>query len=188
MNVHAIRQSLSHIIVVTGASGAGKTAAVQALESRGIPGVRCFQFDSIGVPTPEIMQREYGGGEHWQAAATAEWLERLGALPAAIRVAVLDGQTRPSFVFAAKERAADRMVHVTLLDCSRAVRDARLHSEREQPELASDRMDNWAAYLRGQADALGLPVIDTTDASIDEVADVLEATLRPYLSSDAASG
>jgi hypothetical protein len=26
-------------------------------------------------------------------------------------------------------------------------------------------MDAWAAYLRGQADALGLPIIDTTRAS-----------------------
>jgi hypothetical protein len=30
-----------------------------------------------------------------------------------------------------------------------------------QPELASARMDNWAAYLRGQADALNVPNIDT---------------------------
>ena len=88
--------SSSDIIVVTGASGAGKTAAVRALESRSIPGVRCFQFDSIGVPSPETMQRDYGGGEGWQAAATGDWLERIGALPAAIRVAVLDGQTRPA--------------------------------------------------------------------------------------------
>jgi hypothetical protein len=57
--------------------------------------VRCFYFDSIGVPTAEVMEREHGGGEKWQAAATAEWLARLSGLSADVRVAVLDGQTRP---------------------------------------------------------------------------------------------
>ena len=34
-------------------------------------------------------------------------------------------------------------------------------------------MDGWAAYLRGQADALNVPVIDTTDMGIDTAADAL---------------
>jgi hypothetical protein len=34
-------------------------------------------------------------------------------------------------------------------------------------------MDVWAAYLRGQADALELPVFDTTSRSVAEVADLL---------------
>jgi hypothetical protein len=42
------------ILVVTGASGAGKTPAVRRLEARGRPGVRCFYFDSIGVPSEEV--------------------------------------------------------------------------------------------------------------------------------------
>jgi hypothetical protein len=46
---------------------------------------------------------------------------------------------------------------------------------RGQPELANERMDNWAAYLRGQADALGLLVIDTSDLSVDEMIDALES-------------
>src|ERR1700716_1986404 len=100
--------SLARILVVTGASGAGKTATVQALESRAVTGVRCFYFDSIGVPTAEVMERDHGGAEQGQAAATAEWLARLGRLPGEVRIAVLDGQTRPSFVFSAADRAAPR--------------------------------------------------------------------------------
>jgi hypothetical protein len=69
-----------HVLVVTGASGVGKTTAVQALDACRIPGVRCFFFDSIGVPSAEIMERDYGGGERWQALATADWLARLGGL------------------------------------------------------------------------------------------------------------
>jgi hypothetical protein len=36
-------------------------------------------------------------------------------------------------------------------------------------------MDNWAAYLRGQADALGLPIVDTTELTIAEATDHLQA-------------
>jgi hypothetical protein len=32
--------------------------------------------------------------------------------------------------------------------------------------LANPQMENWAAYLRGQADALGLDSIDTSRALI----------------------
>jgi hypothetical protein len=60
-----------------------------------------------------------------------------------------------------------------LLDCAPAVRHARLVGPRDQPGLSNPQMDCWAAYLRGQADALDLPVIDTTDIGIDDVADGL---------------
>jgi hypothetical protein len=166
--------SVPRLLVVTGASGAGKTATVQALEARAVPGVQCFYFDSIGVPTTEVMERDYGGGEQWQASATAEWLARLGRLPEDVRVAVLDGQTRPSFVFGAAAQASPRTAHVVLLDCSSDVRAARLRGPRLQPELATDRMDHWAVYLRGQADALNLAVIDTSLLSVTEAARQLE--------------
>jgi hypothetical protein len=38
-------------------------------------------------------------------------------------------------------------------------------------------MDDWAVYLRGQADALGLSVVDTTQMSVDAVADALAGEL-----------
>jgi hypothetical protein len=42
-----------------------------------VTGVRCHYFDSIGVPTPEAMISEYGGGEPWQRAMTERWVRRL---------------------------------------------------------------------------------------------------------------
>jgi len=175
--------AVAHILVVTGASGAGKSATVKALEARGVPAVHCAYFDSIGVPTDEVMERDYGGGEQWQASATAEWLTRLSRLPEDVSVAVLDGQTRPSFVFAAAARAAPATVHVVLLDCSSDVRTARLCGPRQQPELANVRMDHWAAYLRGQADALKLSVIDTTALTVAESATQLEELVWRLLES-----
>jgi hypothetical protein len=51
---------------------------------------------------------------------------------------------------------------ILLVDCSHDVREARLRAW-GQPELATPQMAAWAAYLRGQADALELPVLDTSE-------------------------
>jgi len=167
-----------HILIVTGASGVGKTEAVRSLEARALPGVACFYFDSIGVPSVDEMERQFGGGEKWQAYATVQWLERLDADPSAATVVVLDGQTRPSFVFDAAGRAPNSTLSIVLLDSSRTTRNERLAGGRRQPELANEEMDNWAVYLRGQADALGLCIIDTTNLGIAAAADLLEAIVR----------
>jgi hypothetical protein len=170
--------SVPHILVVTGASGAGKTATVQALDALAVPGVRCFYFDSIGVPTPDVMERDFGGAEQRQAFTTGKWLARLSSLPADVHLAALDGQTRPSFVIDAAARALPRVVHVVLLDCAPHVRTERLRGSRQQSELATAEMDQWAIYLRGQADAIGLPVIDTTLLTVGEAAAQLEELAR----------
>jgi signal recognition particle receptor subunit beta len=155
----------SRIVVVTGASGAGKTAAVTRLATRNLAGVTCAFFDSVGVPPPEEMPPD------WQERTTTEWIQRLARAPG--DVAVLDGQTRPTFALRAFVEVGVRG-GVVLLDCARPVRDARLVA-RGQPELASHDMHVWAAYLCGQADALGLPVIDTTALDIEQATDALVA-------------
>jgi hypothetical protein len=161
------------ILVVTGASGSGKTAIVRALEMRALPGIRCYYFDAVGVPSVEEMCRDFGGPEKWQALTTQRWLDQLATNPDETEVCVLDGQTRPSFVRSAAERAGIAVAQVVLLDCASAVRHARLAGPRGQPELSNSQMDCWAAYLRGQADALKLPVIDTTCIGIDAAVDAL---------------
>ncbi len=57
----------ARLLFVSGASGAGKTAAVRTLERRGLPAVRCYHFDSIDVPSPEEMERQWGGGDQSHA-------------------------------------------------------------------------------------------------------------------------
>src|SRR5215471_4523178 len=161
------------ILVVTGASGSGKTATVRALEARALPGVRCYYFDAVGVPSDQTMHRSFGSPEQWQAAITRAWIERLTADPDGADVYVLDGQTRPSYVRSAVERIGAALVRVVLLDCAAHARHARLAGPRGQPELSNARMDCWATYLRGQAAALELPVIDTTDLEVDDAVDAL---------------
>ena len=129
------------LLFVIGASGAGKTAAVRALEARRIAGVRCYYFDTIGVPTQAEMERKWGSGEAWQKQTTKRWIERFARNDDSVECAVLEGQTRPSFVQPAVIAAAIPHSRVLLLDCSALTRRSRLAGPRGQPELASDRMD-----------------------------------------------
>lgn len=129
------------------------------------------------------MCREFGGPEAWQARATNDWVQRIAAEATPGAITVLEGQTRPSFLHAALARYAtldtrsgdvtDLEMRSVLLECNARVRRARL-VERGQPELSNPQMDDWAIYLRGQADALGIPVIDTTELLPEAVTDALE--------------
>jgi thymidylate kinase len=173
-------QGHSSLLVITGASGAGKTAAVRALDARRRQEVRCFYFDDIGVPSVDEMKRQWGSPEGWQASATHGWIERLAALPADGSVNILDGQIRPSLVEAARSSLGLLPIQVLLLDCGPKVRRNRLE-QRGQPDLANEQMNCWAAYLRGQADALGLAVIATDKLTIDQVADAIEEQVGTML-------
>ena len=163
----------ARFLFVIGASGAGKTAAVQTLERRRLPTVRCYFFDAIGVPSPEEMERQWGGGDRWQEDATRRWIERLSREMRPTAVSVLDGQTRPTFIDP-HATAVGATYRIVLLDCTAAVRVTRLRDGRSQPELVTDRMENWAAYLRREAGTRGLPIIETSQLSIEAVADALQ--------------
>ena len=70
---------------------------------------------------------------------------------------------------------------VVLIDCGHAERRRRLVEERRQPELDKLDMYAWAAYLRGQADALQLDIIDTTAASLAESSSELLKSIQNFL-------
>ena len=166
------------IVVVTGASGVGKTTLVQALDEQHLPGVRCYYFDSVGVPEPAEMRAQFGSGEAWQAATTERWIAHLARNPDNAQVVVLEGQVRPSEVVAAFSRHGITRGRIVLIDCSHEVREARLRGARGQADLASPRMAQWAAYLRGQADALDIPIVDTSTLRVAEATQILVDHLR----------
>ncbi|MEZ4654813.1 MAG: hypothetical protein R3E12_14810 [Candidatus Eisenbacteria bacterium] len=153
------------IVCLIGASGVGKTTVARHLATRSPWAGQTFYFDHIGVPSAETMEREFGGGEAWQKWATFRWIADLAERRPAVQ---LLGEEDPSLVHCrAAARYHDVRIHPVLLDCRREVRHHRLALEAEtSPELATARMQEWAAYLRGQADALGLPVIDTSDLPV----------------------
>jgi hypothetical protein len=169
----------ARILAVTGASGAGKTTLVRRSESRAIAGVSFHYFDSIGVPSSDEMNREFGSPANWQIAMTHRWIERLALSGSGL--CVLDGQVRPSTL---REAFARYHVdgHVLLVDCAHAVREARLRDLRLQPELNTLDMACWASYLRGQADALGLPILETTEIPVEVAVDQLHAHISALAS------
>lgn len=170
----AVRRPVNQrIVFLIGASGVGKTAVAEVLGKKPPWIGNTFHSDSMGVPTPEEMECWPGGAEGWQRWATEEWVSRLAGRRIALQL--LEMQTRPSFIHPAVEAYPKVEALTILLECSAEARSVRLTELRRQPELANPRMENWAAYLRGQADGLGLPVIQTDDRALEEVADEVEA-------------
>jgi uncharacterized protein YPO0396 len=162
------------VLVVTGASGSGKTTLVDAIQARALAGVRCYHFDSIGVPSVGRMMAEYGSPQAWQVATTRRWIETLAANADAARVAILEGQMRPDVVEEAFTSSGIERGRILLVDCAPEVQAARLRGTAHEERL-TPQMTTWAAYLRGQADALRLPVLDTTGLSVAEAADQVAA-------------
>jgi dephospho-CoA kinase len=158
---------MKKLIFVTGASGAGKTATLKALEAEKMPGIVFCYFDTVGVPSEEEMIRRFGSGEEWQRQKTIEWVRRIKQQYLTQNVVILDGQARQSFIDEACTAAGIDDYEVILFDCAEAIRNNRLH-QRGQPELVSERMQNWALYLRNQAQQRDDIIIETTDISIPQ--------------------
>ena len=98
-----------------------------------------------------------------------------------IELAVLDTQIRPHRALEVLSQAAIDYVQIVLVDCDPVKRNERLHMDRGQPDLANLQMDCWAAYLRGQADALQLSIIDTSDNLPDQSLAELELLVMDLL-------
>lgn len=156
------------LVVLIGASGSGKTTIAAEIERRFAGTVEVFFFDHIGVPPVAAMIAEFGSGEAWQAAKTTEWLMRLAKLDCPDRRLLFEGQTRLSLLEEGARAAGGLAYRPVLVDCDDATRTRRLIGERQQPELANADMMTWARYLRREARKAGCPILDTSQASLDE--------------------
>lgn len=158
---------------VIGASGAGKTTALEKIKKIDLANLYIHNFDSIRVPSLKEMELEYGSDEEWQRAKTKEWIARMKDMTGDI---VLDAQTRPSFIDEACAREKVQDYEIILLDCSDEKRKERL-SDRQQPELAHERMMSWAQYLRDACVGNECKTIDNTNLTIDQTVDALLSAL-----------
>jgi signal recognition particle receptor subunit beta len=159
------------LIVLIGASGAGKTTIARAIAER--PGTvgKIFFFDSIGIPPVEEMIRQHGSGEAWQRAKTIAWMIRLAEATENAPWVLFEGQTRFSFLSEGAQAAGGVAYTPILVDCDDATRARRLRNERKQSELAGEEMMNWARYLRAEAVAHGHPILDTSRLSLPACVD-----------------
>jgi len=162
------------LIVLVGASGAGKTTIARAIADRRDVQARVFFFDTIGIPPLEEMVQHYGSGEAWQRAKTIDWMLRLAGEAKESSRLLFEGQTRFSFLADGAAAAGGLAYTPILVDCDDETRSARLADARNQPELVNDEMMMWARYLRNEARAHGHPILDTSMLSL---ADSIEWTI-----------
>lgn len=165
------------ILVLTGASGAGKTTLILKLNELAIPGVQGINCDRVKLEddeTTDPVER--------QANKLRYWISQLSLPETGIELGVLDTQIRPHRALEVLNEAAIAHAQIVLVNCEPVERNERLRTARNQPELANAQMDCWAAYLRGQADALHLSIIDTTYDPMEKSLIELELLVNNLLS------
>lgn len=160
------------LILLTAASGAGKTTIALAIEKLR-PEIGVFRSDAvIGVPTPDELEAKYGpgpdAGPAWQREMTFQWIERLAPIVQSGQTVLLDFQTRIAFLQEALAHHSLPDAQIVLIECDDATRAHRLTHHRGQPELANDQMSSWSRYLHQEAKEAGCLIIDTTSLTIEE--------------------
>jgi len=158
------------IVILTGASGVGKTTLARTVQEAN-SSYEVFFFDSIGVPSAEVMAT-FGSGHQpggaWQRAMTLQWIERLAPIVKSGRSVLFEGQMRIAFILEALALHQVTHARIILVECNDAVRAARLTHDREQPELANESMAGWARYLHEEAVAAGCEILDTGATPLSE--------------------
>jgi hypothetical protein len=155
------------LVILTGASGSGKTAIAEAIRVERPELAEVIHFDSIGVPSPDAMVAGWGSGEAWQRAMTLKWMARIAGRSSECRAVLFEGQMRLAFVRQGLLAAGIADFHPMLVDCDDETRARRLIANRNQPELANPTMMNWAAHLRGEAREAGYEILDTSRMSFE---------------------
>ena len=161
-----------HFVVLTGASGSGKTTIARCVQQQHSATHEVVFFDSVGVPATG-----HGNGESWQRATTMAWMVKIRGLLAAGRPVLFEGQMRIAFILEALAEAGITGAQVILADCSDHVRYARLRTDRHQPELANPTMLSWARYLREEARDAGFEILDTGRHPLAECVDYISQRL-----------
>lgn len=169
-----MQTSKKKVIFITGASGVGKTTIVNRLkeELASKPEVNLFNFDDIGVPSLEEMEKEYGSGPEWQRQTTNTWVHKILNNPN-LETVILEGQVNLDFIFEAFDTHDFQNYEIILIDCDTNDMITRLQ-ERGQPELATQEMENWMQHLRSQAQEYSATVINTSTLSLPEVVEQLK--------------
>lgn len=155
---------------MTGASGSGKTTIAELIEADN-PEIAVFRFDTIGVPSAEVMATfgiDHQPGGAWQIAMTLDGWNESSPFCGSGHPVLFEGQMRIAFV--QEGLAAQQITHarVICVECSDKTRTARLTHDRQQSELANEGMMGWSRYLHAEALAAGYEIVDTTALSLIE--------------------
>lgn len=127
------------MIVIAGASGAGKSAALPALTEL-LPSVSWHEFDSVGVPADADTS--------WRQRTLEAWVRRALELETQGTTFGLCGQVAYGELLACPSAPRLRGLSFCLLDCDDVVRIKRL---RAAGRAVDQDTLNWAAWLRVHA-------------------------------------
>lgn len=166
---------MNQIIFLTGASGVGKTSIVRNIALFDKP-FTCLHFDSVEIPTIEIMNANFGGTENWQKRMTEDWVRSL-VLDYSGRI-LFEGQVNIDFIISSFTKINFSNYKIFLVDCSEATMLDRLITKRKQPELANNDMVNWLKFLRKQAVDLGISIINTDELSLEQCCEMVVRELE----------
>jgi energy-coupling factor transporter ATP-binding protein EcfA2 len=155
--IGALRFAAAMFLLLTGASGAGKSTVRRAIASQLSPEVECVELhDVVDVPAfPSI---------EWRQQATEAAVQRAMALQAEDRHLLLGGDpVAAGEVLAAPSAARLNGVAVCLLDVSPTAQSARLNRRGDDPALLPDHLA-FADWMRGHArDPRHMPQVLSTN-------------------------
>jgi ABC-type dipeptide/oligopeptide/nickel transport system ATPase component len=167
----------SPLVILTGASGVGKTTIADAIEKLD-PEVAVYQGDKIGLPPEEILAGygpANGPGGASQRGFALYWIGRIFQNP---RPVLLETQCRVAFLEEALLLHRISWARIILLECDDSTREARLIHDRQQPELANEDMANWSRYLHREAAEAGYEILDTGAVPLAQTIDHIRSYLR----------
>jgi hypothetical protein len=158
------------LVVLTGASGAGKTMLATGIQNLNLAKCNVLFFDSIGVPSAvehEAVGTEHQPGGAWQRQATMQWMDRIAEMLRADESVLFEGQMRIAFIREAIAVSGISNARILLIDCADDYRRSRL-TDRGQPQLATQDMMYWSRYLREEALQARCEILDTGALTLGE--------------------
>ena len=168
---------MNKLYFLIGASGVGKTTASNLLENKRKDIKFIYPDKEMVIPSKEEMIKLFGSVDNWQKDQTSKRIKRIKDEFLNNQSVLIDTQSRFEFINnACKENQIDNF-QVILFDCEDSVRNERLH-QRGQPYLINQDMDNWAKFLREDCKKNNCTIIDTTNLTINEMADKLENSIQ----------